>query len=97
MKTEVLILVPDDEQFCCSKSAFDSFLKVDALLTISGRKIAYKRTPRSKDIISAKYKVETNNVSTKNERYFLLAIESDDDQKIDEFSELSERVKSIVE
>lgn len=97
MKTEVLILVPDDEQFCCSKSAFDSFLKVDALLTISGRKIAYKRTPRSKDIISAKYKVETNNVSTKNERYFLLAIESDDDQKIDEFSELSERVKTIVE
>lgn len=97
MKTEILILVPDDEQFCSSKSAFDSFLKVDSLLTITGKKISFKRTPRSKELISAKYRVETNNVSNKKERYFLLVIESNDDQKIDEFSELCERVRSIVE
>ncbi|MBY8026376.1 hypothetical protein KW536_20570 [Vibrio fluvialis] len=97
MKSEILILVPDDEQFCSSKSAFDSFLKVDSLLTITGNKISFKRSPRAKELISAKYKVETNNVSNKNERYFLLVIESSDDQKIDEFSELCERVRSIVE
>ncbi|MBK8453726.1 MAG: HEPN domain-containing protein [Thiofilum sp.] len=97
MKTEFLILIPDDEAFCISKKSFIDFLKVDALISISGQKISFKKSQKSRDIVSAKFRVETDKVKSQKERYFLLALECDDHTKVDEFSELCDRLKLISE
>ncbi|MGZ9738560.1 hypothetical protein ACXX83_09005 [Pseudomonas sp. GNP012] len=97
MKTEFLILIPDDEAFCSSKKAFIDFLKVDSLISVIGNKINFRKTPKGKDQVSARFRVETNKVKSNNERYFLLVLECDQQTQIDEFSELSERLKTIVE
>ncbi len=97
MRTEFLILIPDDEAFCISKKSFIDFLKVDALISISGQKISFKKSQKSKDIVSAKFRVETDKVKSQKERYFLLALECDDQNKVDEFSELCDRLKLISE
>ncbi|RVT45579.1 hypothetical protein EMM73_12795 [Rheinheimera sediminis] len=97
MKNEYLILVPGTDSFCSSKKAFVDFLKVDALITISGQKLAYRRSPKAKDLVSARFRVETDKVKDKDERFFLLVLESMSRDAVDEFSELCERVKSISE
>lgn len=97
MKTEFLILVPNDESFCNSKKAFIDFLNVDALISISGQKISYRRSGKGKEIVSVRFRVETDKVKSKQERYFLLALECQDVSLIDEFSELCERIKTIAE
>lgn len=97
MKTEFLILIPDDEAFCSSKKAFIDFLKVDALISVSGQKITYRKSPKSKESVTARFRIETNKVKSKQERYFLLALETDDESRVDEFSELCDRLKSIAE
>ncbi len=63
MRTELLLLVPDDESFCSSKKAFVDFLKVDALISITGQKISYRRTAKSKELVSARFGVETEKSS----------------------------------
>jgi len=81
--------VPDDESFCSSKKAFVDFLKVDALISISGQKISYRRAAKSKELVSARFRVETDKVKSKQERYFLLTLECQDEALLDEFNELS--------
>jgi len=95
LKTEFLILVPSDESFCNSKKAFVDFLKVETLLSVSNQKISYRRTTKGREIVSAKFRVETNMVQSKKERYFHLVLECQDDSLVDEFSELCEKIKSI--
>lgn len=97
MRTELLLLVPDDESFCSSKKAFVDFLKVDALIAISGQKISYRRSPKSKELLSARFRVETDKVKSKQERYFLLTLECQDEALLDEFNELCERIRAIGE
>jgi hypothetical protein len=97
LKTEFLILVPDDESFCNSKKAFVDFLKVDALISVSGQKLNYRRSVKGKDILTVRFRVQTDKVKSKQERYFLLALECQDESLIDEFSELSERIKNIAQ
>lgn len=97
MKTEYLILVPGGDSFCSSKKAFVDFLKVDALITISGQRLTYRRTPKAKDLVSARFRVETDRVKDKDERFFLLVLDSISKEAVDEFSELCDRVKSIAE
>lgn len=97
MRTEFLILIPDDEAFCSSKKAFVDFLKVDALISVAGQKMTYRKSPKAKDLVSARFRIETDKVKSKQERYFLLALECDNITHIDEFSELCERLKSIAE
>lgn len=97
MKTELLILIADDESFCINKQAFVDFLKIDSLISITGDKINFRKTVKARDQVSAKFRIETNKVKSSNERYFLLVMECDQQAKIDEFSELSERLKDIVQ
>lgn len=97
MRTELLLLVPDDESFCSSKKAFVDFLKVDALIAISGQKISFRRTAKSKEVVSARFRVETDKVKSKQERYFLLTLECQDDALLDEFNELCDRIRIIGE
>lgn len=97
MKTEFLILVPNDEPFCNSKKTFVDFLKIDALISVAGQKISYKRTVKGRDLVSVRFRVETDKVQSKKERYFLLALECHDESLIDEFSELCERIKTIAD
>lgn len=97
MKTEFLILVPDNESFCNTKKAFVDFLKVDALITISSQKISYKRTFKGKEVVSVKFWVDTDKVKNKQERYFLLALECQEETLINEFSEVCERIRNIAQ
>lgn len=97
MKTEFLILMPNDEAFCNSKKAFVDFLKIDSLISITGNTINFRKSPKSKDQVSAKFRVETDKVKSNNERYFLLILECNQQANIDEFSELTDRLKSIAE
>ncbi|MBA8734002.1 HEPN domain-containing protein [Chromobacterium violaceum] len=97
MKSEFLILIPDDEAFCSSKKAFVDFLKIDALISVTGQKITYRKSQKSRESVTARFRVETNKVKSKQERYFLLALEADDESRVDEFSELCDRLKSIAE
>ncbi len=97
MRTELLLLVPDDESFCSSKKAFVDFLKVDALISISGQKISYRRAAKSKELVSARFRVETDKVKSKQERYFLLTLECQDEALLDEFNELCDRIRAIGE
>ena len=95
MRTELLLLVPDDESFCSSKKAFVEFLKIDSLISISGQKINYRRAAKSKDLVSARFRVETDKVKSKQERYFLLTLECQDEALLDEFNELCDRIRAI--
>ncbi|MFJ7798598.1 hypothetical protein [Pseudomonas sp. NPDC096950] len=97
MRVELLVLIPGAESFCMSKKALVEFLKVDALIEISGQKISYKRTLKSKEIVSAKFRIDTDLVKSKQERYFTLTLEISEDANLDEFNELCDRLRSIIE
>lgn len=97
MRTEILLLVPDDESFCSSKKAFIDFLKVDSLIGISGQRISYRRAPKSKELVSARFRVETDKVKSQQERYFLLTLECKEEARVDEFNELCDRIRAIGE
>ncbi|MES2207777.1 MAG: hypothetical protein V4525_13420 [Pseudomonadota bacterium] len=97
MRTELLLLLPENESFCNNKKAFIEFLKIDDLLSISGQRISYRKTAKSKDLVSAHFIIETNKVKSKQERYFLLTLECENDTLLDEFSELSDRIRTISE
>lgn len=97
MKKEFLIIIPDNDSFCSSKRSFIDFLKVDAQLSITGSKINYRKSSRSKDLVSARFHVDTDQVKSKSERYFLMTIECQQPEMIDEFSEMCERIKSVAE
>lgn len=89
--------MPDDESFCSSKKSFVDFLKVDALILISGQRISFRRSPKSKEVVTARFSIETDKVKSKQERYFLLTLECQDEGLLDEFSELCERLRTIGE
>lgn len=97
MKKEFLIIIPDDDSFCSSKRSFIDFLKVDAQLSIVGSKINYRKSPRAKDLVNAKFHVDTDQVKSKSERYFLMTIDCQQAEMVDEFSEMCERIKSVAE
>lgn len=97
MRTELLLLVPNDESFCSSKKAFVEFLKIDALIAIAGQKISYRRAAKSRELVSARFRVETDKVKSKQERYFLLTLECQDEALLDEFNELCDRIRVIGE
>lgn len=95
MKIEFLVLVTNDDSFCNSKKAFIDFLKVDSLISITGQKLTYRRTPKSKALITVKFKVETDNIPSNKERYFLIALENTNDELVDEFAEVGNKIKQI--
>ncbi|EKF2152531.1 hypothetical protein OYO71_000083 [Escherichia coli] len=95
MKLEFLVLVTNDDSFCNSKKAFIDFLKIDSLISITGRKLTYKKTPRSNPLITVKFNVETNNIPSNKERYFIIALENTSEELIDEFSEVGDKIKEL--
>lgn len=97
MKIELLVLIPESESFCTSKKSFVDFLKVDSLIGVVGQKISYKKSPKSKELAAAKFRVETDLIKSKQERYFTIVLEALNESGMDEFNELCDRVRSIVE
>ncbi|QXX83407.1 hypothetical protein J6836_03120 [Providencia sp. R33] len=95
MKIEFLVLSTNDDSFCNSKNAFIDFLKVDSLINISGKKLTYRKTAKSKPLITVKFDVETKNIPSNKERYFIVALENTDDNLVDEFSEVSNKIKEL--
>lgn len=91
------MLIPESESFCTSKKSFIEFLKVDSLIGVTGQKISYKRSPKSKEIASAKFRIETDLIKSKEERYFIIVLEAVAESGMDDFNELCDKVRSIVE
>lgn len=96
MKLEYLIHVNSEDPFCKTKKAFIDFLKVDSQISISGGQITYRRGSQGKPIVSARFRVEIGTVQSKDELFFLLALELTDENLVDEFAELGNRVKEIT-
>lgn len=97
MKTEFLILMPNDEAFCNSKKSFIDFLKIDSLISITGNTIFFKKATKGNSQSSAKFRVDTDKVKSNNERYFTLILECDQGTEIDDFSDLSDRLRTIAQ
>ncbi|WP_368909303.1 hypothetical protein [Proteus penneri] len=95
MKIEFLVLVTNDDSFCNSKKAFIDFLKVDSLISISGKNLSYKKTLKSKPLITVKFDVETKNIPSNKERYFIIVLENTDENLVDEFFEVSNKIKEL--
>lgn len=95
MKLEFLVLVKNDDSFCNSKKAFIDFLKVDSLISIAGQKLTFKRTQKSKPLITVKFRVETDNIPSNKERYFLIVLENTKEELVGEFSEVGNKIKEI--
>lgn len=95
MKLEFLVLVKNDDFFCNSKKAFIDFLKVDSQISITGKKLIYKRSPRAVPLITVKFDVETNNIPSNKERYFIIALENTNEELVDEFSEVGNKIKEL--
>lgn len=95
MKLEFLVLVKNDDSFCNSKKAFIDFLKVDSLITISGQKLTYKRSQKAKPLITVKFRVETDNIPSNKERYFLVVLENNSESLVEEFSEAGNKIKDL--
>ena len=96
MKLEYLVLVPYDVSFCNTKADFINFLKIDSLISIEGNKLSYRRASESKNLITANFRVETDNIPSCKERYFLIVLENKNDRLVDEFSELGEKIRQIA-
>jgi hypothetical protein len=73
------------------------FLKVDSLIGIAGQRISYKRSPKAKELVSAKFRIETDLIKSKQERYFIIVLEASSESDMDDFNELCDKVRSIVE
>ncbi|MBC3911602.1 HEPN domain-containing protein [Undibacterium umbellatum] len=97
MRAEFLILIPDNDSFCNTKKGFVDILKIDSLISITGQNLAFRRSPKSKDIVSVKFRVDTAKVKSQAERYFLFSMECEDQNFVDEFFELCEKIKAIVQ
>ncbi|NMY06003.1 hypothetical protein HBO12_23845 [Pseudomonas sp. WS 5059] len=97
MKVELLILISGDDTFCNTAKSFSDFLKIDSLISITQKKISYKRTSQSSELVSANLEIQTNKVKSINERFFLIILECENTDHIDEFSELLDRLRDIVQ
>ncbi|HCI5972260.1 TPA: hypothetical protein NPN81_001673, partial [Klebsiella quasipneumoniae subsp. similipneumoniae] len=95
VKLEFLILVKNNDTFCNSKKSFIEFLGVDSLISINGQNLSYKKSNNSKPLITVKFSVETNNIPSNKERYFVITLENNDEALVDEFSEVGDKIKEI--
>jgi hypothetical protein len=107
LKLEYLILATGDESFCNSKEAFINFLQIDSSISVNDQKISYRREINGEKIVDANFHLETGIVEAKREfsefdiaklkreRYFLLELKCDDENLLDEFSELGDKIKNI--
>lgn len=96
MKIEYLILAPNHDSFCNSKSAFIDFLKVDSHIEIKGNKISYSRERDRKILVECLLRVDTDLIESKSERYFMVVLEADNKIDVDDFFALGEKVKAIA-
>jgi len=97
VRTEFLILIPGEESFCGTAKAFVEFLKIDSLLTFVGNSVSYRKTAKSKAVVSAKYKVDSDKVRSSDERYFYVVLECSKNELAEEFASMCDHIKSIAE
>lgn len=97
MRTEFLILIPGEESFCGTAKAFIEFLKIDSLLIFVGNSVSFRKSAKSKAIVSAKYKVDSDKVKASDERYFYVALECSNNELAEEFASMCDHIKSIAE
>ncbi|MCO7051873.1 hypothetical protein NAG84_18815, partial [Proteus terrae] len=50
---------------------------------------------KSKPLITVKFDVETKNIPSNKERYFIIALENMDENLVDEFYEVSNKIKEL--
>ncbi len=96
MKVEYLILIKKDGSFCEDAKSFINFLSADRSLEINKKIISF-RPKTGKYKLQVNYLLKSGEVNNRDERYFLFELTRNDKTRIDEFTELSRRIKKLVE
>lgn len=98
MKTELLVIVSNNEAFFNNEDALINYLHADALLTIKKtkvKKITFLK-PDNNTKIHANLNIASKTIFSSKETYLLSKLENDNMHKevdIEQFNELSSRVK----
>lgn len=92
-KIEYMIITKQEGSFCNSKSSFINLLQVDSSIKINNNIVSYKEQGT---IIDIDFKVVTNEIKSKQERYFHITLINNDDSKNNSFRKLSEKIKEIA-
>ena len=96
MEVELLILIKNDDSFCNNVKAFESFLNVDSHITVAQNKITLALNSKKEKSITASFKIETGEIESKKERYFLVSLRKDDRSPIENFNDLILKIKDIA-
>lgn len=95
MKVEYLIVTNENEPdgFCCNRETFINLLHTDGRIKISGDELIWTN---GEEKLTIKIVIETEAIKDKNQRYFLIELINNDEEKIDEFTQLNKSLKKIV-
>lgn len=101
MKTEFLVIVSNDDNFCSDETSLINFIQTDSFLYIKNtkiKKILLKKPEDTNPLITAHLTIHSSNISLNKQKYFLITIENDTQHKnsIELFSQLSDKVKDIL-
>lgn len=95
MKVEYLIVTNENEPdgFCCNRETFINLLHTDGRIKISEDELIWTNREEK---LTIKILIETETIKDKNQRYFLIELINDDEEKIDEFTQLNKALKKII-
>lgn len=85
-----------DDSFCDSETAFLNMLKVDSRIDVLKTQIKFQPKKRGEKFY-VNYSLKSDKVINKNERYFLFKLERADNNRVEEFVELTRKLKKIIE
>lgn len=92
-KIEYIIITKQEGSFCNDKRSFINLLQVDSSIKIDNNIISYKDQGI---IIDIDFNVITNEIKSKQERYFHITLINKDELKNSSFKKLSEKIKEIA-
>lgn len=92
-KIEYMIITKQEGSFCNNKISFINLLQVDSSIKINNNIISYKDQGTITDI---DFKVITNEIKSKEERYFHITLINNNELKNSSFRKLSEKIKEIA-
>lgn len=92
MKVDYLIVTYQEGGFCNSKSAFNNLLQADSQISINKNKLKF--TQKS-GVLELDYRLETDAIEDKQQRYFHIILETKDESQIESFANLLRTIRTI--
>lgn len=92
---EYIIIIKQEGTFCNSEEAFLKFLSIDSSLNISPQDNEITFNSKKSTPFKVSYAIESNLTPSKQERYFKLDLSSNDEDRLDEFNELTSSLEKM--